>query len=118
MLAVFRQNESDSVGWSTLLLSTGDQAVIIREMLKRMERRAPASVMLRAMLENVFAAERLDRLFEKTAQMQENKTLLFSTVADIMGLVALKIHPSVHAAYQARQDEIGVTIKAVYNKLQ
>ena len=92
--------------------------MIIREMLKRMEQRAPASVMLRAMLENVFAAERLDRLFEKTAQMQENKTLLFSTVADIMGLVAMKIHPSVHAAYQARQQEIGVTIKAVYNKLQ
>jgi IS4 transposase len=92
--------------------------MIIREMMERMEQRAPACVMLRAMLENVFAAERLDRLFESTAQMQENKTLLFSTVADIMGLVALKIHPSVHAAYQARQEEIGVTIKAVYDKLQ
>jgi IS4 transposase len=75
-------------------------------------------VMLRAMLENVFAAERLDRLFERTAQLQENKTLLFSTVADIMGLVALKIKPSVHAAYQAREAEIGVTAKAVYDKLQ
>jgi IS4 transposase len=118
MLAEFRQNVFDSVGWSTLLLSTGDQAMIIREMIERMEQRAPASVMLRAMLENVFSAERLDRLFESTAQMQENKTLLFSTVADIMGLVALKIHPSVHAAYQARQEEIGVTVKAVYDKLQ
>jgi IS4 transposase len=108
----------DSVGWFTLLLKNGDQAMIIREMTERMEQRAPCCVMLRAMLENVFAAERLDRLFENTAQMQENKTLLFSTVADIMGLVALKIHPSVHAAYQARQEEIGVTIKAVYDKLQ
>ena len=92
--------------------------MIVREMLKRMQERAPASVMLRALLENVFAPERLDRLFENTAQTQENKTLLFSTVADIMGLVALKIHPTVHAAYQARADEIGVTVKAVYDKLQ
>ena len=59
-------------------------------------------VMLRAMLENVFAAERLDKLFERTAQLQENKTLLFSVVADIIGLVALKIQPSVHAAFRRR----------------
>jgi IS4 transposase len=87
-------------------------------MLERMEQRAPVCVMLRAMLENVFAAERLDRLFERTADTQENKTLLFSTVADMMGLVALKIQPSVHAAYQKRKQEIGVTAKAVYDKLQ
>lgn len=92
--------------------------MIMREMMERMEQRAPVCVMLRAMLENVFAAERLDRLFEQTAQLQENKTLLFSVVADIMGLVALKIKPSVHAAYQAREAEVGVTAKAVYDKLQ
>jgi len=92
--------------------------MIVREMMERMEQRAPMCVMLRAMLENVFAPERLDRLFERTAERQENKTLLFSVVADIMGLVALKIQPSVHAAYQAREAEIGVTVKAVYDKLQ
>jgi IS4 transposase len=70
------------------------------------------------LLENAFAPERLDRLFERTARTQENKTLLFSTVADIMGLVAMKIHPSVHAAFQARQEEVGVTVKALYDKLQ
>jgi IS4 transposase len=92
--------------------------MIVREMMERIGQRAPMCVMLRAMLENVFAAERLDRLFQQTARLQENKTLLFSTVADIVGLVALKIQPSVHAAYQARQAEIGVTAKAVYDKLQ
>lgn len=92
--------------------------MVVREILERMQKRAPVCVMLRAMLENVFAAERMDALFERTAQTQENKTLLFSTVADMMGLVALKIQPSVHAAYQARKQEIGVTAKAVYDKLQ
>jgi hypothetical protein len=86
--------------------------------LERIEQRAPVCVMLRALLENAFAPERLDQLFERTAQAQENKTLLFSTVADIMGLVAMKVHPSVHAAYQARAEKIGVTVKSLYDKLQ
>jgi len=92
--------------------------MLVREIWERMERRAPACVMLRGLLENVFAAERLDRLFERTARSQENKTLLFSTVAEIMGLVALKVRPSVHAAYQAQKAEIGITAKALYDKLQ
>jgi hypothetical protein len=90
----------------------------MREILERLEQRAAVCVMLRALLENVFAPQRLDKLFERTAQSQENKTLMFSTVADIMGLVALKIHPSVHSAYQAQEQKIGVTAKAVYDKLQ
>jgi hypothetical protein len=44
--------------------------------------------------------------------------LLFSTVADLMGLVALKIKPSVHAAYKSRIEEISVSIASIYNKLQ
>jgi IS4 transposase len=86
--------------------------------LERVEQRAPVCVMLRALLENAFAPERLDRMFQRTAKRQDNKTLLFSTVADLMGLVAMKVHPSVHAAYQARRQEIGVTVKALYDKLQ
>lgn len=90
----------------------------VRAMLERAEQRAPVCVMLRALLENAFSSERLDRLFEQTAQTQQNKRLLFSTVVDIMGLVAMKIHPTVHAAYQARRKEVDVTAKALYDKLQ
>jgi hypothetical protein len=39
-------------------------------------------------------------------------------VADIMGLVVCQIHPSVNAAYVDRKDEIGVTVKSVYDKLK
>lgn len=90
----------------------------VHAILERIEQRAPVCVMLRTLLESTFAPERLDRLFEQTAVRQDNRTLLFSTVADIMGLVAMKVHPSVHAAYQARAEEIGVTVKALYDKLQ
>jgi len=92
--------------------------MILREVMERLECRAPISVMLRGMLENLFSPQRLNALFESTAETQSNKRLLFSTVAEILGLVALRIQPSVHAAYQARKAEIGVTAKALYDKLQ
>jgi IS4 transposase len=92
--------------------------MILREVVERFQKEAPIAVMARAAMENVLSAERLDSLFDKTAERQENKELMFSTVADIMGLVACKIHPSVHASYQARKEEIGVTAKALYDKLQ
>lgn len=92
--------------------------MILRDLIERFEQKAPVSVMVRATMENILSAERLDRLFENSAQRQENKLLMFSTVADIMGLVACRIQPSVHAAYQARQEEVGVTAKALYDKLQ
>ena len=92
--------------------------MILREVIERFESKAPVCVMVRATMENVLSAERLDALFEKAADRQENKHLMFSTVADIMGLVACKIHPSVHAAYQAKKAEVAVTAKALYDKLQ
>ena len=35
-----------------------------------------------------------------------------------MGLVVCQIHPSVNAAYIERKEEIGVTVKSVYDKLK
>jgi IS4 transposase len=92
--------------------------MIMQELVARFEKQAPIDVMLRATLENVFAEDRLNALFEDAAQLQSNKTLMFSAVADVMGLVALRIHPSVHAAYQAKKKELLVTAKALYDKLQ
>jgi hypothetical protein len=92
--------------------------MILREVVERFEKKAPICVMVRAAMENVLSAERLDSLFEGAAERQQNKQLMFSAVADIMGLVACKIHPSVHAGYQAKKEELGVTAKALYDKLQ
>jgi len=91
---------------------------IVQSVIKRFEELAPITVMMRATLENMLSAARLDALFENHAQRQRNHELLFSSVCDIMGLVALRIHPSPHAAFQARTEELGVTVKALYDKLQ
>jgi IS4 transposase len=92
--------------------------MILGSLIERFEKQAPITVMIRAALENALSAERLDALFQKHAQRQTNRELLFSTVADIMGLVACRIHPSPHAAFQDRSEEITVTVKALYDKLQ
>jgi Transposase DDE domain len=78
----------------------------------------PVSVMMRATLENVLSASRLNRLFDDHAQEQYTGELLFSTVADLMGEVVLNIQPSINSAWRERQEEIGVTVKSVYDKLK
>lgn len=92
--------------------------MVFAKVLEKFESRSPLSVMVRAALENVFAADRLDRMFEATACHQENRELMFSSVVDIMGLVAAKIHPTVYAGYRAMSEQLHVTHKAVYDKLQ
>lgn len=42
-------------------------------------------MMVRATLENVLSAERLDKLFAETAVRQRPSELLFSSVADLTG---------------------------------
>src|SRR5262249_50759463 len=45
------------------------------------------------------------------------RAVLFSSVVDLMGQVVLGVQPSVHAAYQAQADQLGVSDQAIYNKL-
>ena len=77
----------------------------------------PICVMARGVLEHLFNAERIDALFARTAEVQYTRALLFSSVVDLMGQVVLGVQPSVHAAYQAQADQLGVSDQALYNKL-
>jgi IS4 transposase len=77
----------------------------------------PICVMARAVLERLLDAQRLDDLFARTAQQQYTRELLFSSLVQLMSEVVLGVHPSVHAAYQANREAIGVSTTALYNKL-
>jgi hypothetical protein len=46
--------------------------------------------------------------------VQYTRAVLFSSVVDLMGQVVLGIQPSVHAAYQAQADQLGVSDQAIY----
>jgi hypothetical protein len=78
--------------------------------------KSPVTVMFRGAMENIFAPARLDALFSETAEHQYEGQLLFSTVADLLASVVCRYHKSVLAAYHA-EDEVGVSVKAVYDKL-
>ena len=79
--------------------------------------KSPISVISRGMMERVLNPSQLDQWFNETAEQQYTKDLLFSTVFDIMSQVVCGSHPTVHAAYQASEEEIGVSVTSLYNKL-
>ena len=68
----------------------------------------PICVMARGVLERLLDADRIDTLFEHTATHQYTRELLFSSVVQLMSEVVLGVQPSVHAAYQAHKEEMGV----------
>src|SRR3954454_15295242 len=87
------------------------------EVFEQFAREAPVCVMVRATLENALNPQALDLLFEATAERQYTRTLLFSSVVDLMSTVVCRIRPSINAAYQKHAPLLGVTRKAVYDKL-
>jgi len=71
--------------------------------------------MARAALEHAPSPRAIDARFEQTAQRQYTRTLLFSSVADLMGAVVAKIQPAVNAAYRAKAEALGVSPRACPN---
>lgn len=78
---------------------------------------APATVMIRGVLENILSANRLNAIFEDVATVQYTRELAFSSVVRLMSQVVMRIRPSVHAAYREQADELDVTAKCIYDKL-
>jgi hypothetical protein len=91
--------------------------MILSEVFERFAEESPVSVMARAALENALPPCSIDALFEEVAERQYTRTLLFSDIVDLMGMVVCKVRPSINAAYKKYSEALGVTRKAVYNKI-
>lgn len=91
--------------------------MLLDDVFERFVRDCPLPVMVRGLLENTLAPRIVDELFENVAERQYTRTLLFSSVVDLMGSVVTGARPAVNAAFHARAETIGVTLKSVYNKL-
>src|SRR5262245_31126359 len=89
---------------------------MLGKVFARFVEKSPISVMVRGTLERVLDADQLDAWFARTAQKQYTRTLLFSTVYDLLSQVVFRIKPSVRAAYRER-DDVGASLISVYNKL-
>jgi IS4 transposase len=91
--------------------------MILGEVFDRFAHESPLTVMAQGVLENALNPALVDQLFEDVAEVQYTRKLLFSSVVDLMSLVVCRIKPAIHAAYKARAATIGVSLKAVYDKL-
>lgn len=91
--------------------------MIMGELFERYLVESPICVMERVLLENLFAPGKLDDVFGSAAVRQYERELLFSHLVDLTSLVVCRVQPSVHAAYKHKQEQIPVSLKAVYDKL-
>jgi IS4 transposase len=91
--------------------------MILSEVFERFVQESPVSVMAQALLENALPPRTVDALFEEVAERQYTRNLLFSDVVNLMGTVVCRIRPSINAAYKKNAETLGVTRKAVYDKI-
>ena len=91
--------------------------MVLGDIFERFAEQSPVTVMARAALEHALDPRAIDALFEKAAERQYTRTLLFSTVVDLMGTVVCNVRPAIHAAFQANAESIGVSLRAVYDKI-
>jgi len=81
---------------------------MLSPIFEKFVKKSPISVMARGMIERVLNPSQLDQWFNETAEQQYTKDLMFSTVFDVMSQVVCGSRNSVHAAYQASKEDIGV----------
>ncbi len=91
--------------------------MVLDDLFERFAEQSPVTVMARAALEHALSPRAIDALFERTAERQYTRKLLFSTVVDLMGTVVCNVRPAIHAAFQANAEAIGASLRAVYDKI-
>ncbi len=91
--------------------------MLAENLLAEFEKKAPVPVMLRGILENVLAPQRLNAIFETAAQKQYTRTLTFAMIVDLMCRVVTRVQPSPHAAYRERAVDFPASERAVYGKI-
>lgn len=92
--------------------------MIFQEVFDRFVRRRPIAVMFRALLDNVFSAEKIDAIFRASRRSQrDSKELLFSSVVRLLALAVCRVKSSVHAGYRDEQEKFQVSVNSVYGKL-
>jgi hypothetical protein len=91
--------------------------MILEPLFERFVTASPVSVLARGLLERALNGPALNDLFERLAERQYTRDLLFSTCVDLMAAVVSRQHRTINAAYVADPDRVGVTVPVVYEKL-
>jgi hypothetical protein len=88
------------------------------KIMDQFAKQSSVTVMLRGLMENVIKSDLLDQAFEERAERQYYHELLFSSVVDLLGMVATGVRKSVNDAYRAEKERFTVSVAAVYDKLR
>jgi Transposase DDE domain len=91
--------------------------MIFSDVFERFVEDSPITVMTQALLENALPPSTVDQLFEDHAELQYTRKLLFSDVVDLLGTVVCGIRPTINSAFKKVAPTLGVTKKAVYDKI-
>src|SRR5712672_1918753 len=91
--------------------------MVFNDVFERFVEGAPACVMHRALMENIFVPDKLDELFRNAAEFQYERELLFSSLVNLTSQVVCRISKTVRAAYLDQRQQITVSLQAVYDKL-
>jgi hypothetical protein len=91
--------------------------MIFGDVIDRFVEQSAVSVMFRGTPENTVTPQLLDEMFAQTTKRQRSGELLFSSVVDLLALVATGSRKSVNDAYRAKQEQFTVSVTAVYDKL-
>jgi len=88
-----------------------------RAVLERFETKTAITVMAHVALMQALSPQWMEEVFEQNSDSQYTRELMFSTVVGLMMLVSLGLSPSVHAAAKRIEEELGVSLRSVYNKI-
>ena len=91
--------------------------MIHNDIFQRFVEDSPVCVMVQTLLENILSPTTVDAVFERHAELQYTRDLLFSDVVHLMSLVVCGIRPSINSAFKKMAPVLGVTKKAVYDKI-
>lgn len=78
----------------------------------------PFATMTQMVLRRILESCTIDKVFREHAQEQYHRSLLFSSLTSLVSGVVLGKHASVNAGYKKMKEQLGVSITAVYEKLQ
>jgi hypothetical protein len=91
---------------------------MVVDVIERFSKKAPAAMMFRGLFARVFSDERMDQIFRDHKERQLESETVFSSLIHLLVPVVSGGKRSVHASYQEREEQIGVSKQAVYDKLQ
>lgn len=92
--------------------------MILEAVLEPFLKQSPLTVMARLAVGRALDSGPLDALFNRAAESQYTRELLFSTTVDLLAQVVCGSARHVSAAYARMADRVPVSLSSVYEKLQ